>query len=183
MLLSIAPLGTNFSEILINIQNKLQWNFHQNTKIFIHENAVENIYCQISPVILSRGEEIIDIDIMAISWEINAPMVPPWPAALFFLCVDQPVQLDVLLSYNPSWWSYAKHLLCKHNIFPATPPPTKAAHSGYQHAAGQDCDICAGKINIWNAYDAQVLIFEEWMVSRNSQKGKRYRKIYIYIDR
>ena len=40
-LLSIGPLGTNFSE-------------NQNTKVFIHRNASENIVCE-TAAILSRG--------------------------------------------------------------------------------------------------------------------------------
>ena len=35
-------------------RNKLQWNFDQNTKLFIHQNASENIVCEMA-VILSRG--------------------------------------------------------------------------------------------------------------------------------
>ena len=42
-LLSIGPLGTNFSEIQIEIK-----------KIFIHENAFENVVCEMA-AILSRG--------------------------------------------------------------------------------------------------------------------------------
>ena len=42
--------------IIINwtLRNKLKWNFNQNKKIFIHENASENIVCEIA-AILSRG--------------------------------------------------------------------------------------------------------------------------------
>ena len=36
------------------IRNKILWNFNQNTKLFIHENAFENIVCQMA-AILSRG--------------------------------------------------------------------------------------------------------------------------------
>ena len=36
------------------LRNKLQWNFNQNTKLFIHENASENIACEMA-AILSRG--------------------------------------------------------------------------------------------------------------------------------
>ena len=36
-------------------RNKLQWNFTQNTKLSIHENASENIVCEMA-AILSRGE-------------------------------------------------------------------------------------------------------------------------------
>ena len=35
--------------------NKLQWNFDQNTNIFIHENASEIIVCEMA-AILSREE-------------------------------------------------------------------------------------------------------------------------------
>ena len=44
-LLSIEPL------------NKLQWNSNQNTKLFIRENAYENIVCEMA-AILSRGDEL-----------------------------------------------------------------------------------------------------------------------------
>ena len=37
--------------------NKLQWNFNQNTKIFLHENASENIVCE-TAAILSGGDEL-----------------------------------------------------------------------------------------------------------------------------
>ena len=40
------------------IRNKPQWNFNHNTKIFIHENASENIICEMA-AILPRGDEII----------------------------------------------------------------------------------------------------------------------------
>ena len=36
---------------------KLQWNFKQNTKLLIHENASQNIVCEIA-AILSRGDEL-----------------------------------------------------------------------------------------------------------------------------
>ena len=35
-------------------RNKIQWNFNQNTKLFIHENASENIVCEMA-AILSGG--------------------------------------------------------------------------------------------------------------------------------
>ena len=37
--------------------NKHQWNFNQNTKLFIHENATDNIACH-EVAILSRGDEL-----------------------------------------------------------------------------------------------------------------------------
>ena len=36
------------------LRNKLQWNFNQNAKLFIHENASENIVCE-TAAILSMG--------------------------------------------------------------------------------------------------------------------------------
>ena len=39
------------------LRNKLQWNFNQNTKLFIHANASENIICEMV-AILSRGDEL-----------------------------------------------------------------------------------------------------------------------------
>ena len=41
------------------LDNKLQWNFNQNKKktFFIHENAVENVVCEMA-AILSRGHRV-----------------------------------------------------------------------------------------------------------------------------
>ena len=33
------------------LRNKLQWNFNQNTKLFIHENASENIVCEMASIL------------------------------------------------------------------------------------------------------------------------------------
>ena len=48
------------------LRNKLQWNFNQNTKLFIHENASENILCK-KAAILSRGRwvNLLPLDQMA----------------------------------------------------------------------------------------------------------------------
>ena len=42
--------------VIVNwtLRNKLQWNFNQNTKLFIHKNAFQNIVCQMA-AILSKG--------------------------------------------------------------------------------------------------------------------------------
>ena len=39
------------------LRNKLQWNFNQNTKLFIHTNTSEYIVCEMA-AILSRGDEL-----------------------------------------------------------------------------------------------------------------------------
>ena len=38
--------------VIVNwtLGKKLQWNFNQNTKLFIHENAYENIVCEMAPI-------------------------------------------------------------------------------------------------------------------------------------
>ena len=43
--------------VIVNwtLGNKLQWNFDQNTKLLIHENATENNVCEME-AILSKGE-------------------------------------------------------------------------------------------------------------------------------
>ena len=43
--MSIGPLGT-----------KLQWNFNQNTKLFIHENAFQNIVYKMAAICPGRDE-------------------------------------------------------------------------------------------------------------------------------
>ena len=37
------------------LRNKLQWNFNQDTKLFIHENAYENIVCEMA-ALLSKAK-------------------------------------------------------------------------------------------------------------------------------
>ena len=45
--------------VIVNwtIRNKLQWKFSQDTNFFIHENASENIVCEMA-AILPRGDEL-----------------------------------------------------------------------------------------------------------------------------
>ena len=47
----------NQRRVIVNctLKNKLQWNLNRNTKLFIHENAFENVVCEMT-AILSRGE-------------------------------------------------------------------------------------------------------------------------------
>ena len=46
--------------------NKFQWSFNQNTKFFIHENASEDIICEMA-AILPRGE---------MSYLLSEPLIP-----------------------------------------------------------------------------------------------------------
>ena len=54
------PNKFNQYSVIVNWtpRNKLQWNFNQNTKLFIHKNASENIVCEMA-AIFSRGDELI----------------------------------------------------------------------------------------------------------------------------
>ena len=38
----------------LGLRNKLQWNFNQNTKLFIHRNASENIVCEMVAILSRR---------------------------------------------------------------------------------------------------------------------------------
>ena len=56
---SAASHYLNQCWVIVNwtLRNKIQWSFNQSIKIFIHENASENIVCEMA-AILSRGEEL-----------------------------------------------------------------------------------------------------------------------------
>ena len=41
----------------LDLRIKLQWNFNQNTKLFIHKNAFENIVCQMAAISFRGGAE------------------------------------------------------------------------------------------------------------------------------
>ena len=47
------------------LRNKLQWNFDQNTTLFIHENVSENIVCEMAAM-FSRGDELTGL-----SWHVQ----------------------------------------------------------------------------------------------------------------
>ena len=80
--------------ILRNLRNKLQWDFNQNTKSLIHENAFEIIVCE-RAAILSRGDEIpftnllkhkpVLIQLMAWCWLVGKPYSEPTPECSAFL--------------------------------------------------------------------------------------------------
>ena len=42
----------------INLMNKLQWNINQNTKLFSHEIASENIICEMTAIFSSGWDEL-----------------------------------------------------------------------------------------------------------------------------
>ena len=38
-----------------NLMNKLQWNFYEDTELFIHKNASENIICEMAAILFGGG--------------------------------------------------------------------------------------------------------------------------------
>ena len=48
--------------VIVNrtLRKKLKWNFNQNTKLRIHENASENVVCEMAPFCL--GHNVLKID-------------------------------------------------------------------------------------------------------------------------
>ena len=69
--------------VIVNrtLRKKVQWNFNQNTKLFIHENASENIVCEMAAV-LFRGSRvkhdylILGNEQMSLITFSIAPMIP-----------------------------------------------------------------------------------------------------------
>ena len=65
--------------VIVNLtpRNKLQWNFNQNTKLFIHENASKNIVCKMA-AILSWGRWVKQIVLClnaSIHWKAKIVMI------------------------------------------------------------------------------------------------------------
>ena len=50
---SVPSHYLNQGWVIVNLalRNKLQWSFNQNTKLFIHENASENIFCEMATMV------------------------------------------------------------------------------------------------------------------------------------
>ena len=46
-----AIISTNAGLLSIEPQEQLQWNYNQNTEIFIEENAFENIVCEMAAIL------------------------------------------------------------------------------------------------------------------------------------
>ena len=72
--------------IIVNwtLRNKLQWNLNQNTKLFIHKNASENVGCEMA-AILSRGRWVKH----CITYHLTM--------VTYYLIVGK-------LAVSPSWW-------------------------------------------------------------------------------
>ena len=82
-------------------RNKLQWNFNHNKKNFIHENASENIFCEIV-AILSRGRWVNPdgmVPITALFWTIILYL----HVAPHFISCNQFIHVCCCLSLSSAW--------------------------------------------------------------------------------
>ena len=86
-----------------SLRNKLQWNFNQNTKLFIDENASENIVCEMA-AILSRGDELKTDLHGYVSHQCQ--WVDMWPQKLQFLCMNS------VYNWLPVFRYSILHVLC-----------------------------------------------------------------------
>ena len=76
--------------VIVNwtLRNELQWNFNQNTKLFIHENASENVVSK-TPTILSWGDEL-NLSEMESAYKKHV--------------IDPENSMPWLLQYMQVWW-------------------------------------------------------------------------------
>ena len=67
-----------------NLSNNIQWNFNQNTKIFIQENAFKNVACETTCLETCRWS-----DALSMRRPVNSPHKCQWHRALIFsvICV------------------------------------------------------------------------------------------------
>ena len=77
--------------IIVNwtLRNKLQWNFNQNTKLFIHENTSENIVCEMAAILSSGGwvkKPVIVLQLKLIltmpQWTLGVSLTVLWATVL-----------------------------------------------------------------------------------------------------
>ena len=62
--------------VSLPFRNRLQWKFHRNTKLLIHQNASENIICEMA-AILSRGRWI-KIPLQIVDRTCTLKFLPLW---------------------------------------------------------------------------------------------------------
>ena len=74
------------------LRDKLQWNFNQNRKPFIHENASENIVCEMAAN-LSRGR-----------WIKKCSFDPILQSVFCCICVGPVIKCREQSGYAPSHW-------------------------------------------------------------------------------
>ena len=89
--------------VIVNwtLKNKLQWNFNQNTKLLIHENASKNFVCEMAPFLFRVNE-------------IKMCLLPDWHRIITGLNVDisstKPLQIYLKnklfiwsMTHRPQW--------------------------------------------------------------------------------
>ena len=90
--------------VIVNctLRNKLQWNFNQNTKLFIHKNASDNIVCNMA-AILSRGRWVKDFICPLVVFPSHSRMWPPAETRLSHWQTHNTVAY-LHLSVGPTWY-------------------------------------------------------------------------------
>ena len=75
------------AEPMLTLRNKLHWHFHRNTKFFIHENASENIVCEMAAS-LSRWKWVKS---STISWFWDSAEINPkaWNTRNCLSCIPR----------------------------------------------------------------------------------------------
>ena len=54
-----------------NFRNKFMWYFNQNTKLFIHKNATENILCETAAILSGEHESAVEAINFSPAWSLN----------------------------------------------------------------------------------------------------------------
>ena len=102
------------------LRNKLQWNFNQNIRLFIHKNVFENAFCEMG-VILFRGRWVKPYDTI---WSVCYD--PPCCSGVILLIDPNQVPCTLLMNWierlgcqkkgNGSWISNYIHNILWHVI-------------------------------------------------------------------
>ena len=95
MAYTVTSLYPNLCWVNVNwtFRNKLQWNLNQNTKLFIHENASENIVCEMA-AILSKGRWVKTMTEYQKGYSVLLAMATRWLACHLFSMLSSKSMLN-----------------------------------------------------------------------------------------
>ena len=100
------------------LSNRILWIFNQNTELLIHENASENIVCEMSAILSRENESILSEFIRETNWAIITPADVPAPNGarpsadtvlaielhMFFTCLFVISNHHLLIRWRHSKW-------------------------------------------------------------------------------
>ena len=102
-------------------KNKLQWNFNQNTRLFIHKNASENTVCEMTSI-LSRGRWVKCLKnevLISYQWNLCRPVnMKIVDAVLQMLCITSIDMMNSIMWYLalpqcPTYWWLTRWTIAK----------------------------------------------------------------------